>query len=118
MRTLLPVAVRLGVTVMTGTDVAGTVADEVSLLAQFGLPPVEALRAATTAARAFLGAPTLEAGARGDVVTDDADPRGVGTLPNGVSTTVGDVRQAAKTTGLRLPLTPRRAWSPRWAWSP
>ena len=75
MRTLLPVAVRLGVTVMTGTDVAGTVADEVSLLAQFGLPPVEALRAATTAARAFLGAPTLEAGARGDVVTYDADPR-------------------------------------------
>ena len=74
-RALLPVAVRLGVTVMTGTDVAGTVADEVSLLAQFGLPPVEALRAATTAARVFLGAPALDAGARGDVVTYDADPR-------------------------------------------
>ncbi len=45
------------------------------LLTEFGLPPVEALRAATTAARAFLGAPPLVAGAPGDVVTYDSDPR-------------------------------------------
>jgi imidazolonepropionase-like amidohydrolase len=36
---------------------------------------VGALRAATTAARAFLGEPSLEDGARADVVTYEGDPR-------------------------------------------
>ena len=75
LRALLPRTARLGVTVLAGTDTAGTVAREVALLTEFGLPPVEALRAATTAARAFLGEPPLLAGAPGDVVTFGADPR-------------------------------------------
>jgi imidazolonepropionase-like amidohydrolase len=53
----------------------GTVAGEVALLVEFGLGPVDALRAATTAARAFLGAPGLADGAPADLVTYDADPR-------------------------------------------
>lgn len=42
---------------------------------EFGLEPVDALRAATTAARAFLGAPGMGDGAPADFVTYDADPR-------------------------------------------
>ena len=77
MRENLPRAVALGVPVLAGTDTAphGGIAGEVALLVAYGLDPVDALRAATTTARAFLGVPGLDEGAPGDVVTYDADPR-------------------------------------------
>ncbi len=77
MRALLPLAVARGVPVLAGTDTAahGSLAREVALLAEFGLDPVDALRAATTTARSFLGAPGLAAGAPADLVTYDDDPR-------------------------------------------
>jgi len=77
MRATLPRAVALGVPVLAGTDTAphGSVAGEVALLVAFGLDPLDALRAATTTARSFLGAPGIDDGAPGDVVTYDADPR-------------------------------------------
>lgn len=56
-----------------------------SLLAKFahdrrgpltsGVPPVAALAAATTAARGYLGLPSLSDGAPADVVTYHHDPR-------------------------------------------
>jgi imidazolonepropionase-like amidohydrolase len=72
---LLPVAAARGATILAGTDTAGQVVDEVRHLVAFGLTPVQALRAATTDARTFLGVPGLEAGAPADVVTFDGDPR-------------------------------------------
>jgi imidazolonepropionase-like amidohydrolase len=77
MRALLPQAIALGVPVLAGTDTAahGAIAGEVAKLVEFGLAPVDALRAATTTARAFLGAPGIEDGAPADLVTYDADPR-------------------------------------------
>jgi imidazolonepropionase-like amidohydrolase len=72
MRAMLPVARRLGVPVLAGTDTTphGSVAGEIALLHEFGLDPVDAIRAATTTAREFLGVP-----AGVDLVTYDADPR-------------------------------------------
>jgi imidazolonepropionase-like amidohydrolase len=76
LRAMLPLAHRLGVTVMAGTDVVGTVAREVALLAELGLPPGAALAAASTGARAYLGLPDRPvAGAPADLVTYDSDPR-------------------------------------------
>jgi imidazolonepropionase-like amidohydrolase len=75
LRRLLPLAVRLGVPVLTGTDVVGSVTNEVVELVRCGLSPVDALRAATTGARAFLGRPALLDGAPADVVTYEHDPR-------------------------------------------
>jgi len=73
---LLTVAADLGVTVMTGTDIAGTVAAEVALLVQFGLEPSAALAAASTAARRFLGLPAVGTdGQPVDLVTYHEDPR-------------------------------------------
>ena len=74
-RAMLPVAARLGVTILAGTDTVGSVADEVGWLIRYGLEPIDALRAATSAARTFLGAAALEDGAAADVITFDADPR-------------------------------------------
>ncbi len=45
---LLPLADRLGVRILAGTDTAGTIAREVALLAEHGLNPAAALAAATT----------------------------------------------------------------------
>ncbi|GAC1443859.1 MAG: amidohydrolase family protein [Mycobacteriales bacterium] len=67
----LPEAVRLGVPVLAGTDVAGTLAREVALLARFGIDPKHALAAASQTARDFLG----ETSNRGDLVTYQNDPR-------------------------------------------
>jgi imidazolonepropionase-like amidohydrolase len=75
MRELLPLAVRLGVPVLAGSDVVGTVAGEVAALAAHGLDPQAALAAATTTARAFLGLGPLAPGAAADLVTYDVDPR-------------------------------------------
>lgn len=74
-RAMLPLADRLGVTILAGTDTVGTVVDEVCQLIAYGLTPRTALRAATTAARTFLGRPSLDAGGPADVVTFEADPR-------------------------------------------
>jgi imidazolonepropionase-like amidohydrolase len=67
---LLPLAVRLGVPVLAGTDVTGSIPREVALLAQMGLEPKDALAAASTWPRRFLGAP-VTAG----IVTYQHDPR-------------------------------------------
>jgi imidazolonepropionase-like amidohydrolase len=75
MRELLPKAVALGVPVLTGSDVVGTVPGEVAQLASYGLAPVDALRAATTVARSYLGFDRLQTGAPADLVTYDDDPR-------------------------------------------
>ena len=72
---LLPAAADLGVTIMTGSDVVGTVAREVALLAEFGLAPTAALAAASTAARRFLGLAGLTDGQPVDLVTYHDDPR-------------------------------------------
>ena len=74
-RQLVPRAIAHGVTVLAGTDTVGTIGDEIRHLIDFGLTPEQALRAATTDARAYLGLPVLESGAPADLVTFDADPR-------------------------------------------
>ena len=74
-RAMLAEAVTSGVTILAGTDCAGTLTDEVRNLVAFGLTPVRALRAATTDARAFLGLPSLVDGGPADVVTFEGDPR-------------------------------------------
>ena len=75
LRTLVPLARRLGVPVLTGSDVVGSVPGEVVWLTRLGLEPAEALAAATTTARAFLGVPGPLDGGPADLVTYDADPR-------------------------------------------
>ncbi len=72
---LLPLAVGLGVTVMTGTDVFGTIPQEVDLMTRLGLAPRDALAAATTAARSYLGFGALGDGEPADLISFDDDPR-------------------------------------------
>jgi imidazolonepropionase-like amidohydrolase len=74
---LLAGASAAGVTVLAGTDSrpAGSLAAEVALLQRCGLSPVDALAAASTAARRYLGLPGLEDGAPADLVCYAADPR-------------------------------------------
>ena len=75
LRELLPLAQRLGVPVLAGTDTAGSVAREVALLAGHGLEPVAALRAATTAGYRFLGERFDRPGQPATLVTYKDDPR-------------------------------------------
>ena len=75
LRDLLPLAHRLGVPILTGTDAAGSVVREIGLLAEHGLEPAAALGAATTAGYQFLGEQYDEAGELATLVTYDADPR-------------------------------------------
>jgi imidazolonepropionase-like amidohydrolase len=72
---LLPLAQRLGVPILAGTDTAGTIAREVALLAGHGLEPAAALRAATTTGYRFLGEPFDQAGQPTTLVTYQDDPR-------------------------------------------
>ncbi len=72
---LLPLAQRLGVPILTGTDTAGTIAREVALLAEHGLEPAAALKAATTTGYRFLGEPFDQAGQPATLVTYQNDPR-------------------------------------------
>ena len=72
-RQLLPTAVRAGVPVLTGSDVVGSVPREIAMLVDCGLEPIDALRAATTTAIAFLGADGASASPA--VVTYAEDPR-------------------------------------------
>jgi imidazolonepropionase-like amidohydrolase len=71
-RSMLPLAVNLGVPVLAGTDVVGTISREVALLAQFGLAPIEALAAATTWPRRFFNEQHDDTA---DFVTYAHDPR-------------------------------------------
>ncbi|MGY1710383.1 amidohydrolase family protein [Geodermatophilus sp. SYSU D00758] len=73
-------AYEAGVPVFAGTDAGGgiehgRIADEVRALHDAGLPAEAALAAASWGARAWLGLPCIEEGARADVVVYDADPR-------------------------------------------
>lgn len=72
LRELLPMAARLGVPVLAGTDVVGSLAREVALLVEVGLEPPEALAAASVRGRRFLEGDAT----RADVVTYQNDPRG------------------------------------------
>ena len=76
LRELIPRAAKTGVTVLAGTDTTphGSLAAEVALLAEFGLEPHEALAAATTRARSYLGADRFTFGAPADLVTYESDP--------------------------------------------
>ena len=67
---LLPVAARLGVPVLAGTDITGSIPREVALLSQMGLEPKDALAAASVWPRRFLGA-----AATANIVTYHHDPR-------------------------------------------
>jgi imidazolonepropionase-like amidohydrolase len=70
LRDVLPHAVAHGVRVLAGTDVYGTIDQEIRLLAEFGLTVEQAIAAAGSVARDYLGiAP------EGDLVTYDTDPR-------------------------------------------
>ncbi|MFI7587765.1 amidohydrolase family protein [Spongisporangium articulatum] len=69
-----------GVPIFVGTDAGGSlphglVAQEVGELVCAGLTPVQALDAATWAARAWLGRAGLEEGAQADLVVYPEDPR-------------------------------------------
>jgi imidazolonepropionase-like amidohydrolase len=72
---LLPLAHRLGVPVLAGTDTAGTIVREVALLAEHGLAPAAALAAATTTGYRFLGEPFDQPGRPATLVTYQDDPR-------------------------------------------
>jgi imidazolonepropionase-like amidohydrolase len=74
---LLARAEAAGVTVLAGTDTRppGSLPLEVALLQRCGMAPVDALAAASSAARRYLGLPGLEPGAPADLVCYPADPR-------------------------------------------
>lgn len=67
---LLPLAIRLGVPVLAGTDVMGSIPREVVMLSRLGLEPQQALAAASVWPREFIGA-----GLGADIVTYEHDPR-------------------------------------------
>jgi imidazolonepropionase-like amidohydrolase len=69
LRDHLPYAVAGGVRVLAGTDVVGSIADEIALLADHGLTAGQAIAAAGSLARDFLGIHPA-----GDIVTYDDDP--------------------------------------------
>lgn len=77
LRDLLPRAVVLGVPILAGTDeVPGAaLVRELEYLPPFGLTTTQALAAGSTAARAWLGFPTVEVGGVADLVLYDTDPR-------------------------------------------
>lgn len=72
---LLRAARAHGLPILTGSDVVGSIAGEVALLVELGLPPAEALAAASTAAAGFLGVPGLEPGLPANLVCYESDPR-------------------------------------------
>ncbi len=77
MKARLPLAHRLGVPVLAGTDwfPMVTLADELAMMRELGLDARAALGAATTAARRFLGEPGLDERAPADLVLYREDPR-------------------------------------------
>lgn len=81
-----------GVPIYVGTDAGGSlphglVAQEIAELVKAGLSTLEALDAATWAARRWLGRPGIEEGEDGDIVVYDTDPRADATVvadPKGI----------------------------------
>ena len=76
-RAMVPVARRLGVRILAGTDIlrGGEVWREIAALHESGLEPADALAAASTVPREFFGEPALEEGALADLVVYERDPR-------------------------------------------
>lgn len=74
---LAAAAAEAGVTILAGTDSrpCGRVIDEIRALAEAGVPPHQAIGAASWAARAYLGLAGLSEGAPADAVIYDANPR-------------------------------------------
>jgi imidazolonepropionase-like amidohydrolase len=74
---LAAAAVEAGVTVLAGTDSRphGRIADEIRALVAAGVPPHDALAAASWTARSYLGIGGLVPGAPADAVVYDTDPR-------------------------------------------
>jgi imidazolonepropionase-like amidohydrolase len=74
---LAAAAAEAGVTILAGTDSRphGRITDEIRALATAGVPPQQALAAASWSARSYLGLPGLVPGAPADAVVYDADPR-------------------------------------------
>jgi imidazolonepropionase-like amidohydrolase len=78
----LQIAYPLGVRIAYGTDAGvskhGRNADEFELLVKYGMPPSEAIKAATVNAAALLGLDkeigTLEPGKSADIIAVDGDP--------------------------------------------
>lgn len=80
-------AVAAGVVIATGTDAGGDMATEITLIAEAGLSPANALRSATSVAARALGRDdvgAIEAGRRADMViaqgTPDTDLRDLETI--------------------------------------
>ncbi|MGH8958828.1 MAG: amidohydrolase family protein [Acidimicrobiia bacterium] len=76
-RRLLPLAVDLGVVVLTGTDLGlphGKVALEAVRLWDYGLPGPQAVDAAGPSAFGYLGLPNLEVGASADLLLFETNP--------------------------------------------
>jgi imidazolonepropionase-like amidohydrolase len=93
LRELLPLAVRLGVPILAGTDGFGTLPGEIALLAEHGLDPIDALRAGTTSAYQFLGKDADGSGRGITLATYEADPReDLAVLAAPVAVVVGGVR--------------------------
>jgi imidazolonepropionase-like amidohydrolase len=71
-------AVRAGVKIVTGTDTAGQYPEDVAMMREFGLDPMESLLACTRNAAEALGLDgeigTVEAGKVADLVLLDGDP--------------------------------------------
>jgi imidazolonepropionase-like amidohydrolase len=74
---LTAAAVEAGVTVLAGTDSRphGGITSEIRALVEAGVPPHEAIAAASWTARSYLGLPGLIEGAPADAVVFGADPR-------------------------------------------
>lgn len=74
---LTATAAEEGVTILAGTDSrpCGRIVDEIRALVKAGVPPHQAIGAASWAARSYLGMPGLAEGAPADAVIYDADPR-------------------------------------------
>src|SRR5262249_56084440 len=68
-----------GVTVLAGTDAGqgphGVIVDQITMLADAGMPVTAAIGAGSWTARRWLGLAGLESGAPADLVLYDADPR-------------------------------------------
>jgi hypothetical protein len=105
LRELLPYAVAHDVRVLAGTDVVGTIAEEIALLVDHGLTVRQAISAAGSLARDFLGIHP-----EGDIVTYDDDPlQDPGVLAHPAAVVVRGVRvrlslrQPAAAAGARPP---------------
>jgi imidazolonepropionase-like amidohydrolase len=85
---MLRYAESLGVTILAGSDVVGTVAGEVAMLVQHGLTVDAALAAASTAAHSYLQLATTA-----DLVTYETDPReDLGALRSPAAVVIGGLR--------------------------